>query len=106
MDLLGRQTKKIRCLVIDASPINYIDASASNTLNHWIQNLNKEGITVLWVNVIGPIRDLFFKNGMVTKIGKKNLFSSLDSTVKYIGGEKTTNIEKRISDQNHLNNGK
>lgn len=104
VDLLGRQTKKIRYLVIDASPINYIDASASNTLNHWIQNLNKEGITVLWVNVIGPIRDLFFKNGMLKKIGKKNLFYSLDSAVKYIGGEKTPKIEKRISDQNNLNN--
>ena len=104
VDLLGRETKKIRCLVIDASPINYIDASASNTLNHWIQNLNKEGITVLWVNVIGPIRDLFFKNGMLKKIGKKNLFYSLDSAVKYIGGEKTPKIEKRISDQNNLNN--
>ena len=104
VDLLGRKTKKIRYLVIDASPINYIDASASNTLNHWIQNLNKEGITVLWVNVIGPIRDLFFKNGMLKKIGKKNLFYSLDSAVKYIGGEKTPKIEKRISDQNNLNN--
>ena len=102
VDLLGRETKKIRYLVIDASPINYIDASASNTLNHWIQNLNKEGITVLWVNVIGPIRDLFFKNGMLKKIGKKNLFYSLDSAVKYIGGEKTPKIEKRISDQNNL----
>ena len=104
VDLLGGETKKIRYLVIDASPINYIDASASNTLNHWIQNLNKEGITVLWVNVIGPIRDLFFKNGMLKKIGKKNLFYSLDSAVKYIGGEKTPKIEKRISDQNNLNN--
>lgn len=104
VDLLGRETKKIRYLVIDASPINYIDASASNTLNHWIQNLNKEGINVLWVNVIGPIRDLFFKNGMLKKIGKKNLFYSLDSAVKYIGGEKTPKIEKRISDQNNLNN--
>lgn len=104
VDLLGRETKKIRYLVIDASPINYIDASASNTLNHWIQNLNKEGVTVLWVNVIGPIRDLFFKNGMLKKIGKKNLFYSLDSAVKYIGGEKTPKIEKRISDQNNLNN--
>lgn len=104
VDLIGRETKKIRYLVIDASPINYIDASASNTLNHWIQNLNKEGITVLWVNVIGPIRDLFFKNGMLKKIGKKNLFYSLDSAVKYIGGEKTPKIEKRISDQNNLNN--
>lgn len=104
VDLLDRETKKIRYLVIDASPINYIDASASNTLNHWIQNLNKEGITVLWVNVIGPIRDLFFKNGMLKKIGKKNLFYSLDSAVKYIGGEKTPKIEKRISDQNNLNN--
>ena len=104
VDLLGRETKKIRYLVIDASPINYIDASASNTLNHWIQNLNKEGITVLWVNVIGPIRDLFFKNGMLKKIGKKNLFYSLDSAVKYIGGEKTPKIEKRISDQTNLNN--
>ena len=102
VDLLSREAKKIRCLVIDASPINYIDASASNTLNHWIQNLNKEGITVLWVNVIGPIRDLFFKNGMLKRIGKKNLFYSLDSAVKYIVGEKTPKIEKRISDQNNL----
>jgi SulP family sulfate permease len=96
------EEKKIKYLVIDAGPINYVDASASSTLHNWIQDLHQKNITVLWVKVIGPLRDLFFRNGMVKIIGKRNFFSSLETALRHIEGEEIPKIENRISNQSNL----
>lgn len=96
------EEKKIKYLVIDAGPINYVDASASSSLHHWIQDLHQKNITVLWVKVIGPLRDLFFRDGMVKIIGKRNFFSSLETALRHIEGEEIPKIENRISNQSNL----
>jgi SulP family sulfate permease len=96
------EEKKIKYLVIDAGPINYVDASASSTLHNWIQDLHQKNITVLWVKVIGPLRDLFFRDGMVKIIGKRNFFSSLETALRHIEGEEIPKIENRISNQSNL----
>ena len=61
----------IKYLIIDAGPINYVDATALGTLHHWIEDLKQKNIKLLWVKTIGPIRDIFYKNDMVKIIGKK-----------------------------------
>jgi len=96
------EEKKIKYLVIDAGPINYVDASASSTLHLWIQDLRQKNITVVWVKVIGPLRDLFFRDGMVKIIGKRNFFSSLETALRHIEGEEIPKIENRISNQSNL----
>ncbi len=94
--------EKIKYLVIDAGPINYVDASASASLHHWIQSLRQKDITVLWVKAIGPLRDIFYRDGIVNVIGEKNFFSNLNTAIKHIEGEDIPKIEKRISNQNNL----
>jgi len=99
---IENEKETINHLVIDAGPINYIDASASSTLSLWIEELKQKNITVLWVKPIGPLRDLFYRYGMIKIIGKRNFFSSLDSAIKQIHGKEISRIEKKISHQiNH-----
>ena len=98
---IENQKETINHLVIDAGPINYIDASASSTLHLWIEGLKQKNITVLWVKAIGPIRDIFYRDGLVKIIGKRNFFSSLDTAIKHIEGEEIPKIEKRISNQSN-----
>ncbi len=96
------EKQKIKFLVIDAGPINYVDSTASATLQHWIQELHQKEIQVMWVKTIGPIRDIFRRDGMDKIIGKRNFFSSLDTAIGYINGEDISSIEKKISNQSNL----
>lgn len=99
---LEEEKNKIQFLVIDAGPIHYIDASAYNTLENWVQDLQQKNIKVLWVKAIGPIRDIFYRDGLVKIVDKRNFFSNLDTAIKHIQGEEIPKIEKRISNQNNL----
>lgn len=99
---LEEEKNKIQFLVIDAGPIHYIDASAYNTLGNWVQDLQQKNIKVLWVKAIGPIRDIFYRDGLVKIVDKRNFFSNLDTAIKHIQGEEIPKIEKRISNQNNL----
>ena len=99
---LKESLQKIKFLVIDAGPINYVDSTASATLQHWIQELHQKEIQVMWVKTIGPIRDIFRRDGMDKIIGKRNFFSSLDTAIGYINGEDISSIEKKISNQSNL----
>ena len=96
---IEKQKENTINLIIDASPINYIDASASSSLSLWVKELKQKNIKVLWVRPIGPIRDIFYKVGLVKIIGKRNFFSSLDTALKHIKGHEIPKIEKRISNQ-------
>ena len=99
---LEKEKNKIQFLVIDAGPIHYIDASAYNTLENWVQDLQQKNIKVLWVKAIGPIRDIFYRDGLVKIVDKRNFFSNLDTAIKHIQGKEIPKIEKRISNQNNL----
>lgn len=91
----------IKFLIVDAGPIIYIDATALGTLHNWVEDLKQKNIKLLWVKAIGPIRDIFYKNDMVKIIGKKNFFSSLETAINYIDGERISKIEKKISNQSN-----
>lgn len=94
----------IKYLIVDAGPINYVDATALGTLHLWIQDLKQKNIKVMWVKTIGPLRDIFYRNGMVKIIGEKYFFSSLENAINCINGEEISKMEKKISNQRNLKN--
>jgi SulP family sulfate permease len=103
-DRIEKQKDHIKYLVVDAGPINYVDATALGTLHLWIKELKQKDTKVMWVKTIGPLRDIFYRNGMIKIIGEKNFFSSLETAIKFIDGEEVSQIEKKISEQSNLKN--
>lgn len=103
-DRIEKQKDHIKYLVVDAGPINYVDATALGTLHLWIKELKQKNTKVMWVKTIGPLRDIFYRNGMIKIIGEKNFFSSLETAIKFIDGEEVSQIEKKISKQSNLKN--
>ena len=103
-DRIESHKDRIKYLIVDAGPINYVDATASGTLQDWIQDLKQKNIKVMWVKTIGPLRDIFYRNGMIKIIGEKNFFPSLETVISYIEGEEVPKIEKKISNQSNLKN--
>ncbi|MGB2136609.1 MAG: hypothetical protein ACPHVU_03335, partial [Flavobacteriaceae bacterium] len=82
----------------------YVDATALGTLHLWIQDLKQKNIKVMWVKTIGPLRDIFYRNGMIKIIGEKYFFSSLETAINCINGEEISKMEKKISNQRNLKN--
>ena len=103
-DRIEKQKDHIKYLVVDAGPINYVDATALGTLHLWIKELKQKNTKLMWVKTIGPLRDIFYRNGMIKIIGEKNFFSSLETAIKFIDGEEVSQIEKKISKQSNLKN--
>ena len=50
-----------RYVVVDASSVAYIDATAINGLQDLIQSLKEKNIEIVFAEVRGPVRDAFFK---------------------------------------------
>ena len=97
--LVKAQETPVKHLVIAAAPINYIDATAFEMLTEWMKELNKQGISIHWTGLNGPLRDRFHKNGVFSHSHKTSIYSSLDAALNTIHGSAPTEIEKTIASQ-------
>ena len=96
--LIRKQNAPVKHVIIDAGPIHYVDATAMHMLHKWILNLKRNQITVLWTHLTGPVRDAFYKCGIVDA-EQTTFFSSLDAAVKYLHGEAPNFNDEKISNQ-------
>ena len=81
-ELVDEQEQPLRLFVLDASSILDMDSSGLHALEEVIDHLRQHGIRFTISGVIGPIRDLLFKTGLMDKIGKENQFMSIRDAVK------------------------
>ena len=77
---LGQEALKY--VVIDASSLSYIDATGIVGVRELIQNLKEKGIHLLFAEVIGPVRDAFYKNGLVNE-DEPVFFLTTDDAVNF-----------------------
>ena len=99
--IIRKQTPSIKHLIIDAGPIHYIDATALSMLHHWVEDLRKNQVKVIWTQVTGPVRDAFYKSGIDDSM-QQIFFSSLDAAIKHLEGDTPDVYEEKISNQfNH-----
>lgn len=71
----------LRCIILNAESISHIDSSATHFLKDLVDDLKSRGFIVLFNSVIGPVRDSMAINGLLQKIGQKNMFMSVQEAV-------------------------
>lgn len=76
--------KKSHYIVIHCGSIQRLDSTAVHTLTDLVSGFRERGITILFTDMIGPVRDTLKKNGMFEIIGKKNFFISVKDAVDHI----------------------
>jgi anti-anti-sigma regulatory factor len=70
-------------------------------LHHWVEDLGKNQVKVIWTQVTGPVRDAFYKSGIDDSM-QQIFFSSLDAAIKHLEGDTPDVYEEKISNQfNH-----
>ena len=73
----------LEAIVIDASGVNDIDASATESLDELITELGANGIVVHLATVKGPVRDVLMRAGLYQRLGDR-IHPDVDHAVKAI----------------------
>jgi len=76
------KNEKIKTIIIDAASISYMDATAAQGLTAIIETLKARGVELLLTDVIGPVRDILFKTGLLKEIGTDNIYLSLNNAIE------------------------
>ncbi|MFY0593114.1 SulP family inorganic anion transporter [Roseivirga sp.] len=74
---------KLKYVILDAASVVHIDATGIVGVRDLVETLNEKGIRLLFAEVIGPVRDALYVNGLVTNKEDQSFFLTTDDAVKY-----------------------
>ncbi|MEN7550835.1 solute carrier family 26 protein [Rapidithrix thailandica] len=81
--LLEKKEGKLRLIILHAEPISALDSSAVFMLKELVKDLQHQGIRIYFSKVIGPVRDVFFKSGLIELIGKDAVFMNIQDAIDH-----------------------
>ncbi|XOV94827.1 MAG: SulP family inorganic anion transporter [Bacteroidota bacterium] len=90
------KSTKIRQIIIDASAISYVDATAINGISDLVNTLNRKGINFRMSEIVGPVRDALFRTGLLDQIGQNNVFLTLNDALEADNEQNYSQREKAI----------
>jgi len=73
--------QEVRIIIIDAYPINRIDATGAQMLNELILDLRSRNVRVLFAGVKGPVMDVLVPAGIVDLVGQDAFFAEIRSAM-------------------------
>lgn len=89
--LMNERGDKLKALLINSESISHVDSSAVHALKDWMRELQAQGIKVYFAGLIGPVRDVFARTGLVELIGQSNLFMSNQQAVDAFDNRASSN---------------
>ncbi|NBC09771.1 MAG: sulfate permease [Bacteroidetes bacterium] len=81
--IVRKRDSKPKLLILDASSIHDIDSSGVKALEEVLCFLEERDIRFYISGVIGPVRDILFRNELMSRIGKHNQFLHIQDAVDY-----------------------
>ena len=83
MNEVQKKNGELKYVILDAASVAYIDATGVIGLRELIESLEEKNITMLFAEVIGPVRDAFYKNELIKKGQKHVFFLTTNDAVNY-----------------------
>ncbi|HHH28318.1 MAG TPA: solute carrier 26 family protein, partial [Polyangiaceae bacterium] len=80
-ELEARRDEPLKVVVIDASGVNQVDASAEVAFREILDGYRRRGIALRLANVKGPVRDVFARSGFTDEIGPEAFFMSVEDAI-------------------------
>lgn len=96
LELELSRNKDIKAVIIDAASVSYVDATAALGLTEIVHNLKQRQIDLLLTDVIGPVRDILFRTGLLKEIGVDNIYLSLNDAIERASHLRYQNREAAI----------
>ncbi|MGH1366873.1 MAG: SulP family inorganic anion transporter [Calditrichia bacterium] len=91
MSAIRARDEFVHAVLVDASSINEVDASAESALRLLQDELRKRGTRLMFSNLKGPVRDLFRRSGLAEQIGMENIFLSKKAAVAHYRSQAVDN---------------
>ncbi|MCX8211469.1 MAG: solute carrier family 26 protein [Lewinella sp.] len=82
LNALVEEKKELKTVIINAEGISAVDSSAMHEVHNFVETQHSKGINVVFAGLIGPVRDLFTKDGLISLIGPSNFYLSVPDAVK------------------------
>jgi SulP family sulfate permease len=74
---------ELRLLVLDASSISYIDATALQALQELLGDLRRQGVDLYLAEAIGPVRDFLRRTEFIELAGPDHFFLDVQSAIDF-----------------------
>lgn len=81
-ELEAGRHEPLAAVVIDASGINQVDASAEIAFREILEAYRSRGVALRLANVKGPVRDVFARSGLSEQLGADAHYLSVDEAVR------------------------
>ena len=81
IEALLEENDKIKQVILDASAVSQIDASAAQGISDLLGTFQEKNIQLLLSDVIGPVRDTLHRTGLLGIIGEENIYLTLNDAV-------------------------
>jgi SulP family sulfate permease len=82
-EMVYKKGKALKLIVLDAESINRVDSTGVEMLKERIKFYKKRGILFYFAGVKGPVRDDFFKSGILSIIGINHFFMRSNDAVTF-----------------------
>ncbi len=103
-DNVAQSSSAIKTVILDAAPVNYLDATATQGLKDLLSFLKEKDIRFMICDVIGPVRDTMYKTGLMQLLGEENIFFNLNEAVENATGN-TSEYLKEYALQSNIAHG-
>nr|WP_210423662.1 sulfate permease [Croceivirga thetidis] len=98
MKEVRKKGPRLRYVILNAEPVNYLDDTAAKQLHSVILQLKDRGVTFKLAGAIGPIRDILIKSGLLTVIGQENIYvRTAEAYADSLKKVEKTAIQKKVS---------
>jgi anti-anti-sigma regulatory factor len=83
-DRLEEERPDLHTIVLDASGVNHLDATADHELRKLAAHYRERGIRLMFVNVDDDVRDVMDASGLSELVGTENFFATNADAVSHL----------------------
>lgn len=73
-EAVSRKGDALELLILNAESVNSIDSTGMNALREVWEELQAKGVDIYLTGVIGPVRDVLYRTGLMQEIGEDHFF--------------------------------
>ncbi|MBT2512470.1 SulP family inorganic anion transporter [Arthrobacter sp. ISL-30] len=86
-DIVDASPQPVRCVIVAAEGITGVDSTAVEHLVQLDEYLEKKGISLVFAELKGPVKDRLAKFGLADRFDRGHHFSTVESAVEHFSGQ-------------------
>ena len=83
LEMVEARPEGLEAVILDGHTINDLDTTGLHALEQLYQSLRSRRICLYLTGVIGPVRDILFRSGLMEAMGVESHFLSIQDAIRY-----------------------